>query len=293
MSTPQTRHIGLVVVLVSTVLWSTAGLFVRMADLDTWSIVAWRSIFAFLTLGIYWLVAKRSKAAAIGATLSWPGGTAVMIGVIGGISYIVALQLTSVANVMTVYAALPFIATAIAFFALQERVTSRFIMAGLFALGGIMIMAGAAVSVRDILGIIAAFLMTAGYAASLVQAKKYPFLDMTLITMWSAVACALIALPFVQHGLPGPRHLLPCALLGALTTGLANVMALVGGRLIRSGEAGFLLLLDVVLGPFWVWLAFDERVGSSVLAGGATVVAAVTWYLMGSVKEKTLQDSVR
>jgi drug/metabolite transporter (DMT)-like permease len=285
---PRTRKFGLLIVFIATLLWSTAGLFVRMSDLDTWSILAWRSLFAFLTLGAFWIALNKSKASAISATMSWPGAAAIAIGVISGISYIVALQLTTVANVMTVYAALPFITTAFAFFALGERVTLRFIVAGLVALGGIVVMSGAVVAVKDALGICAAFIMTATFAASLVQAKKYPFLDMTLVTVASSAICALIAFPLVQSGLPQPGQLLACALLGALTTGLANVLVLVAGRLIRSSEAGFLSLLDVVLGPLWVWLAFNEKVGPAVLTGGMIVVTSVTWYLMGDRRRNAL-----
>jgi drug/metabolite transporter (DMT)-like permease len=34
-------------------------------------------------------------------------------------------------------------------------------------------------------------------------------------------------------------------------------------------------LLEIVLGPLWVWLAYDERPGAATVAGGAVVVAAV------------------
>lgn len=115
---------------------------------------------------------------------------------------------------MTVYAALPFIATGIAFFALRERLTIHFILCGLVASLGIVTMSSADVARDDILGICAAFVMTAGFAAALVQAKKYPFLDMTLITIASAVASGLIAPPLMQIALPEPQQLLACALLG-------------------------------------------------------------------------------
>ncbi len=35
---------------------------------------------------------------------------------------------------------------------------------------------------------------------------------------------------------------------------LAYILALKGGRLVSSGEAGLISMLDVVLGPLWVWL---------------------------------------
>lgn len=45
------RHtLGLIMVCLSAILWSSAGFFVRMIDMNTWVMVAWRSLFAFLSL---------------------------------------------------------------------------------------------------------------------------------------------------------------------------------------------------------------------------------------------------
>ena len=274
------RSTGFLVVLVATLLWSTAGLFVRMAGLDTGSVVVWRSLIAYGTLGLFWLLAERDKRTALRETCTPAGAIAVLIGVVSGISYVVSLQMTTVANVMTVYAALPFIAAVIAFFAFGERATARFIGCGLAASAGVAIMMSGAMSSDDLFGIGAAFVMTAGFASSLVQAKKYPRLDMTLVTVASAGISALLAFPFMANGLPEPSQLVACALLGALTTGLANVLTMIGGRLIRSGEAGLVSLLDVPLGPLWVWIAFGEQVGGQTLLGGGIVVAAVLIYLL-------------
>lgn len=276
----QHRSSGLLTVLIATLLWSTAGLFVRMASLDTWSVVMWRSLFAVGALGLFWLCATRGKGAAVRATFTPPGAVAVLIGVVSGVSYVVSLQMTTVANVMTVYAALPFIAAAIAFFAIGERATTRFISCGLVASIGVAFMMAGAMSRQDLIGIGAAFAMTAGFASSLVQAKRYPQLDMTLVTVASAAISAMIAFPFAADVMPAPSQLVACALLGGLTTGLANVLSLIGGRLIRSGEAGLISLLDVPLGPLWVWLAFGETIGSGALMGGGIVVAAVLFYLL-------------
>ena len=270
----------MVIVLIATVLWSTAGLFVRMAALDTWSVVAWRSLAAFVALGLFWLVAKREKTTGLRATWSLPGVAAVFISVVSGICYVVSLEMTTVANVMTVYAALPFIASAIAFFALRERVTARFVVCGLAASVGVAVMASAAVTFDDMAGIAAALLMTAGFAASLVLAKRFPVIDMTVVTAVAAAISFAIALPLMAVAVPTPPQLLACALLGALTTGLANVMSLAGGRLIRSGEAGLLSLPDIALGPLWVWWVFDERVSTHAFVGGTIVLLAVIFYLL-------------
>ncbi len=274
-----TRSAGLAVVLVSTLLWSLVALFVRMAELDAWSIILWRSLFAVLALGPFWLLATRDKAQALRATCSMAGLVTVGLAVAGNLTYIAALQLTSVATVMTVYATLPFATAALGLLVLHEPLSRRFGAAALLASVGIAITAGAAMSMGDAAGIAVSALMTLSWAGLLVQAKRHPGLDMTLISLVSALGAALVALPMVSGGLPPLHALWVCALLGVLTSGLANVLTLLGGRHIRSGETGLLLLLDVALSPLWVWLVFDERVGPPALFGGALVVIAVAGYL--------------
>jgi drug/metabolite transporter (DMT)-like permease len=294
MTLAQTRWAGLLLVLASAVLWSTAGLFVRMAALDVWSVVAWRSLFSVLVIGGYVVLRNRLERDRVERSFGWPGVVATAISAVASPLYIAALTWTSVANVMTLYATLPFMAGLIAFLWLRETVSARFVVAGLAAFAGVCLMVGAAFAPRDLLGVAAALGMTAGFAAELVIAKRYPTLDMPLMITASAAVCTVVALPFTQATVPGGQALLACALYGAISTGLAYIMVLVGGRLIGAGEAGFLSMLDVVLGPVWVWLFFDERIGWATFAGGTVVLLAVAWYLAGGpAPRSTAKDSAR
>ena len=286
------RRSGVILVAASAILWSTAGLFVRMADLDAWTIVAWRSVFAFLTLGGIAVAQNRHDLVRSFTGFGLPGLVSIAVSVISTISYVVALRLTTVANVMTVYAALPFIATAIAFFWLREKVTRRFLVAGTVALAGIGTSTGAVATLRDVMGIFAAFVMTSTFAMQLVHTKRHPSLDMTILSALAGGVCVLVAAPMMQVGIPAPTQLLACALYGILTTGLAYVLVLKGGRLISSGEAGLVSLLDVVLGPLWVWVFFAERPAATVLAGGFIVLGSVVWYLWSRRRVEALGADV-
>jgi drug/metabolite transporter (DMT)-like permease len=74
------------------------------------------------------------------------------------------------------------------------------------------------------------------------------------------------------------------ALFGITTTGLAYLLFLIGGRHIPSSEAGLVGLLDVVLGPLWVWLAFAEDPGQPALIGGGLVLGSLVWYLLAGTR---------
>jgi len=284
MSIARSRLVGIYLVISSAVLWSTAGLFVRIADMDVWSMVAWRSAFSFVTLGAFLLIRRRWTKKGVKGTFGMPGVVACVVSTVAAITYIASLQWTTVANVMTVYATLPFVATGIAFLWLHDRVTYRFVIAGCLAFLGVAISVGAAMSANDLLGILAAFIMTAGCATQIVIAKRFPSMDSTMMTVLAALACFCIALPLMQYSIPTSTQLLACAFYGIFTTGIGYVLLLLGSRRIGSGEAGLLSMLDVILGPIWVWIFYSEEITLPVLLGGAVVLTSVFWYLLPSRK---------
>ena len=250
-----------------------------MADLDSWTLIGWRSLFSFLTLLAISAYEHRTGLGRAIVGLGQPGAVSAAITVFSTICYVFALNLTTVANVMLVYAVLPFIAALIGYLWIREQVTLRLLGAGSVAFVGIAIMAGAAASMQDIWGIVAAFFMTASFAAQIVHTKVHPKLDLTLTLAIAAGVCGLVSVPFMEPDVPGPTAMLACALYGGLTTGIAYVLALNGGRYITAGESGFIQMLDVVLGPLLVWLFFSEQPGATVLIGAVIVLTAVTWYL--------------
>jgi drug/metabolite transporter (DMT)-like permease len=86
-------------------------------------------------------------------------------------------------------------------------------------------------------------------------------------------------------GTPSLYQLVILALFGITNTALAYLLFLTGGRYIPSSEAGLIAMLDVVLGPFWVWLVFAEAPGRAALVGGGLVLAAVLWYLAAGLRD--------
>jgi drug/metabolite transporter (DMT)-like permease len=103
---------------------------------------------------------------------------------------------------------------------------------------------------------------------------------MAPVNVWGTLICVLLCLPLMQRTMPSARDLLVLATFGTVTSGLAYLLFLTGSRLIPSGEAGLIALLDVVLGPLWVWLFFAEDPGAAALVGGGIVLASLVWYLL-------------
>ncbi|MEI8179900.1 DMT family transporter [Aestuariivirga sp.] len=281
--TPDRRVFGLLLVGGATALWSTAGIFVRLVDLDVWTILGWRSVFAVLALLVIVMLKRRSGAPPSIAPrpVLW---LTVPVATISMGAYVIALKLTTVANVMVVYAAVPFVTAVLAWVIIGERITGRMLAASLAAIVGVAIMAGAALEPASFLGVSVALLMTVAMGTQIVLARKYPGLDMALVNAMAAAVCAMAGLVLAGFPMPTPYELFVLALFGISNTALAYYLVLVGARYIPAAEAGLISTLDVVLGPVWVWLIFAEVPSRAALIGGAIVLTAVTYYLLAVAK---------
>ena len=74
------------------------------------------------------------------------------------------------------------------------------------------------------------------------------------------------------------------ALLGVTQIGLGLAFLTMAARLIPAAEVALISLLEVVLGPLWVWLALSERPSTATLAGGVVVIAAVVLQAAPAVR---------
>lgn len=158
----QPRTYGLVLVTVATVMWSSAGLFVRMLDLDMWTTLGWRSVFGGLTLVIISLFGQRTKV----PTAVTPYGMYALLGLFSALSmfgYIASLKLTTVANVLSIYATVPFIAAGLAYLLIGERIERRVLTASCVAFVGVLVVAGFALRLTDLAGNALALLMTVSH----------------------------------------------------------------------------------------------------------------------------------
>lgn len=273
------RARGILLVAAGTVLWSTAGLFVRLLDLDVWTMQGWRALFGGLSLLAVVAIERGRHLPRAFADIGIPGLLAAPLAAVSMLTYVAALQLTTVANVLTVYATVPFMAAAVAYLWLGERMGRRAVIAAAVALVGVAVMAWAATRPQDIAGNALSLLMTLSFAMFIVMARRFPGLGMAPVNVVGTAICLLACLPLMQPALPPARDLLVLALFGATSSGLAYMLFLTGSRLIPSSEAGLIALLDVVLGPLWVWLAFAEDPGLPALVGGGIVLASLLWYM--------------
>lgn len=254
--------------------WSTAGVMQRELHVGTATQIAGRSVFAAIALTLLVVFHERRNTARLflGMGRSELALAALMAAAMA--LFIFSLNHTSVANVLFMQALAPFVAVVLAWLTLGERSSRRTWTATFVAVAGVALMAGSPGG-GPVIGLVTSFLMTVAFAATIVLTRHRRDISMAPALALSQVLVVVSFAAFAKPSTVDRHDLLYLVLLGFGQMALGQAFFSVGARLIPATEVAIITLLEVVLGPLWVWMAFSERPRTLTLIGGAIVLSAV------------------
>jgi drug/metabolite transporter (DMT)-like permease len=265
---------GQIYVALAAVAWSTAGVLQRQLTLDTSTQVMGRAAFAGVALLVYVAVVERGRVVEAFRSVGLAGVAVALCVAIASSCFISALNHTSVARVLFILAVAPVLAALLARLMLGEPITRRTVVAMALALAGVALMLGAP-DEGDLAGDVLAFTAALAFALMIVITRWRHDVSMAPATCLSQAILVLAFIPFASPGEIAGDDVVWLAALGIGQIGLGFALLTVGARLIPAAQVGLITLLEVVLGPVWVWLALDERPSTATLVGGAIVIVAI------------------
>ncbi|MFM8745766.1 MAG: DMT family transporter [Aestuariivirga sp.] len=276
-------RLGVLLVAGAALTWSFGGAIARnIAEPDPWTIVFWRAGFAslFLLLFMLWREGPRSTVRMF-RDMGLAGlGVALCFGIASS-SFVMALQYTTVANILLTQAAAPLFAALLAWMVFGERVNLPTWIAIVAVICGVAIMVSASFSGEvSALGDGLALLITVLFSTAIVITRHHPEVRMMpavcLGTAMACVAAFFLSGPLAVTG----ADLFWLFLFGAVNLGAGLAMFVTGARLVPAALAALVSTLEPVLGPIWVWLFHGEVPGTRTVIGGAIVFGALFLHIL-------------
>lgn len=282
---------GVLFVFAAGVLWSTVGLGIRLIeDAVVWQILLYRSIS--MSLFLYVVIRLRSGESAFaqvrrGGLATAIGGMALVAAYAGGIY---AIQATSVANAMLLFATAPFLAAILGWLVLREAVRRATMVAIAVAVIGIAVMVADKSGGVALWGSLAALGSAFGFAVFTValrwgkSGEMLPsvFLSGLFAIGFTLAVCLAAGLPLVLT----PRDGGIAMGMGVFQVGAGLVLYTLGSRSLPAAELALLALAEVLLGPVWVWLFLGETASANTLIGGAILLAAIAGNALSGKRRK-------
>jgi drug/metabolite transporter (DMT)-like permease len=279
MNPPVQPSVGALLLTLSAICWSTAGLFTRLIVLDPWTILFWRGLFGTLLTGACALWVRRNDPG-MAARFRWDHWPILLWMTLGTLAFIPALALTSVASVAILCATTPLLVAGLSRIWLGERVRAVTVLAGLVAVAGVAIMGSERASDTSKLGLLLAFALAFSMAMTIVAFRKHHEAGCwpigCLSNALTAGATLFLAQPFAVA--PVDLGFLLLFALVQMTLGLG--LFVMGTRRMPAADAAIIGLIEAPLAPLWVWLAFQEMPSDGTLVGGALVLSAAAGHVL-------------
>ena len=282
---------GVLFVFAAGILWSTVGLGIRMIeDAFVWQILLYRSVS--MSLFLYLIIKIRSGENPFSQIqrIGYPvviAGLSLVAAYSGGIY---AIQNTSVANAMLLFATAPFMAAVLGWIFLCERVRPATWITIVIAIAGIAVMFADKSGSVAIKGSLAALGSAFGFAIFTVALRwgrtgemlPAVFLSGLFAIIITFVICLSLQLSLVLN----PNDSVISMGMGIFQVGAGLILYTLGSRSLPAAELALLSLAEVLLGPIWVWLFLGETASLSTLIGGMVLLVAIAGNALSGKKRK-------
>lgn len=267
---------GLIITLMGVLFVVPDSLFVRLIAADALTIAFWRLLLAGGLTAI-WILGTAGFAPFRAVWRTGRYGLVYMVGVgSSGVLFVVAVSLTSVANVVFIIASLPVFASLFSRVFLAEPFGVRTWLTIAAVVPGLAIIAYGSGETQgaSLAGDLLALGVSALFAAALTAARHARAVSMVPgVAMGYTLAAAVIA-PFADPW-SMPLDQAPLVLGHGAIILVSSILLAIGPRYITSAEVGLLVLLESVLAPLLAWAVIGENPGGYALLGGAIVIGAL------------------
>ena len=282
-----THDRAIVGMVAATLMWSTAGVVTRhLENAARFEITFWRSFFTVLSLLVMLPLFQGRQ---VFARMARAGRSLWLSGLCWSVmftAFMVALTMTSVANVLVTMALGPLLTALIARLVIGYRIPARTWGAIAVAGGGIAWMYGHQIAGGRIAGTLVAlcvpFAAAINWTVNQRSQARGENVDLVPAVLVGAAISTLATLPLAFPFTATPRDLGLLGLLGLTQLAIPCVLAVMCARVLKAPEMALLALLEVIFGILLAWLGAGEVPRTTVLTGGALVLGAlVTNELIG------------
>lgn len=207
-----------------------------------------------------------------------------------GITFLMALLHTTVANTVFVVSSTPLLSAALAYFFLGEKLPRSMVVAIAVAFTGVSVMVVNGLGTTLSFGNLMALSTALGYAIYAVALRGGRDRDM----LPTVIVAGLVVLSFSLFQSGGSlsisqRDLLLCLVWGGLLSASAHWFLVIASKQLAAAELSLFILLEIALAPLWVWTFVGETPGTTTLLGGGLIVIGLVISIW---REANAEDSL-
>ena len=274
----EIRSRAIIFLLLSAILWSFGGLFIKLVSWNPVAIAGLRGFIAMVVLIVYvrhphfkWSFAQIGGAIAYAVTVTL---------------FVIATKLTTAANAILLQYTAPVYVAFLGSRILKERVLWFDWLIVLTVIGGMALFFLDHLTPGNQLGNVSAILSGVGFACFVLFMRKQKNESPLETVLLGDFFTGLIGLPFMFESMPGALSWLGLLFLGVVQLGLSYILYSEAIKHVTALEAILIPGIEPILNPIWVFLMLGEAPGKWALVGGFVVLVSVAVRSLIAVRRK-------
>ena len=261
------------------------SLFIRLSNVETWSLVFYRGIIPFVLVFIGMLLIYRLKFFNLLRSNGYYGFAYVLTFSVTNIAFVVSIQNTNVANTLIMIATAPMLSAILGSFFLRENPDKKTWVAIFITFFAALYIFYDSIKLGNFFGDILGFVAAMGLAVGAVIIRSAKKLNLVPSAVVGKLIIGLFAMLFVKDYSLNNNDIYIVPLMCVMCVAIPFVLVTIAPRFITAAEVNLFFLLETIIGPIWVWLIIKEQPTPETILGGAIIVLTIATHSFLKLKK--------
>ena len=261
------------------------SLFIRLSNVETWSLVFYRGIIPFVLVFIGMLLIYKLKFFNLLRSNGYYGFAYVLTFSVTNIAFVVSIQNTNVANTLIMIATAPMLSAILGSFFLKENPDKKTWVAIFITFFAALYIFYDSIKLGNFFGDILGFVAAMGLAVGAVIIRSAKKLNLVPSAVVGKLIIALFAMLFVKDYSLNNNDIYIIPLMCVMCVAIPFVLVTIAPRFITAAEVNLFFLLETIIGPIWVWLVIKEQPTPETIVGGAIIVLTIATHSFLKLKK--------
>ncbi len=261
------------------------SLFIRLSNVDTWSLVFYRGAIPFFSVLIVMLIIYKLNFFKILFTSGHHGLIYIITFSITNITFVLSIQNTNVANTLIMIAMAPMLSAILGAFFLKEIPSKKTWIAIAITFISVVYIFYDSLQLGNIYGDLLGFITALGLAIGAVTIRSAKEKNLVPAAVVGKMFVAIFAMFFIETYALLESDLLIVPLMCIMCVAIPFVLVTIAPRFIPAEEVNLFFLLETIIGPIWVWMVIKEQPSIETIQGGVVIILTLAIHSFIKLKK--------
>ena len=285
------QHKGSLLAFIGVLFITPDSLLIRLSNLETWGLLFYRGLIPFFVVLIGLLFFYRTKFFDALFNIGYVGIFYVISFSTCNITFIISIQNTNVANTLIMVAMAPMLSAVLATVFLKEKTNIKTWIAIFITFFSVAFIFYDSLKLGNILGDIFGFITALGLAINANLARYAKDRDLVPSAVLGKLCVAIFAFFFVENFELVETDLIIVPIMCIMCVAIPFVLVTIAPRFISAPEVNLFFLLEVIIGPIWVWLIINEKPSIETIIGGFVILVTIATHSYAALKKTQIKSN--